>query len=203
LVVAAAVVGCSNTPSKSEALQAIQNAVKEDGSCILPVEILSHLKMQHATKGICVPKEGADKARACVDALVTAGITQRKPDAYMLTWPDEVAGASLEDVPAYERHARNLLYGTCVELVGNLREGRFPCARVHADKILKIASLDATHAGVRYERAIEESPTLAPIDAACGTTTRPPGEASVQFAKSASGWALAPTAEAGTDGGSR
>jgi hypothetical protein len=199
-MLAVVLVGCGSGPSKSQAIEAIQGGVKEDGSCTLPVDILSHVKMQHSTKGICVAKEGATKARACIDALVAAGITQRMPDAYMLTWPDEVATASLSDIPAYERRARNLVYGTCVELSGDLREGRFPCADVHAEKVLKVTGVDDTHADVRYEREIKLRPTLTAIDAACGTVTRPPGESTVGFVKGASGWTLASAAAAADAG---
>jgi hypothetical protein len=193
-VLAVVLAGCGSGPSKSQALESIQSGVKEDGSCTLPVDILAHVKMQHSSKGICVPKEGAEKARACIDALVAAGITQRMPSAYMLAWPDEVATASLADVPAYERRARNLIYGTCVELHGDLREGRFTCADVHAEKVLKVATTDTTHADVRYEREIKVRPTLSAIDAACGAVTRPPGEATVAFAKGTTGWTLAAAA---------
>lgn len=196
--------GCSSGPSKGKALEAIQNGTKEDGSCILPVEILSRVKMQHSTKGICVPKEGAEKARACIDALVAAGVTHKMPDSYMLAWPDEVATASLADVPAYERRARSLIYGTCVELVGELREGRFTCADARADKVIKVTATDDTHAEVRYEREIKLRPSMAAIDAACGAASKPPGDATVTFVKGSDGWTLASAAGAGavgSDGG--
>lgn len=182
---------CSSGPSKQQALEAIQGGVKEDGSCTLPLDILSQIKVQHATKAVCVPREGAAKARACIDALVAAGITRPMSESYMLTWPDEVTGVSLNDIPAYERRARNLSYGTCVELTGDLRAGRFTCAGVRARKVLKITTTDATHADVRYERELEPKAALPAIDAACGTVTRPPGEAQVGFVKGASGWELA------------
>ena len=194
-LVGALLVGCSSGPSKSAAYDAIQaSGVREDGSCTLPVEMLTTIKVQHATKAMCVPREGAEKARACVEALVTAGITRKMPETYMLTWPDEVSGASLSDVPAYDRRARNLTYITCVELVGDMRDGRFPCADVHADKVLKVTTIDPTHADVRYERDVKLKPTLPAIDAACGAVTRPPGEATVAFVKGASGWVLASAA---------
>jgi hypothetical protein len=189
---------CSSGPSKSQAFEAIQSGVKEEGSCILPVEMLKQFKVQHSTKAVCVPKEGAPKASACLDALVTAGVTHRMPDAYMLGWPDEVASASLSDVPAYERRARNLVFGSCVELVGDLRDGRFTCADVRADKVTKVTSTDPTHAEVRYDREIKLRPTLTGIDAACGTATRPPGDSTVALEKGAAGWALA---SASTDAG--
>jgi hypothetical protein len=192
---AAGLVACGSGPSKSQALETIQARAKEDGNCTLPVSILTQLKMQHMSKGVCVPKEGAAKARACVDALIAANVTRRMPDAYMLAWPDEVSGASLSDVPAYDRRSRDLMYSICVEQVGGLREGRFACADVRAQKVLKVTTTDETHAEVRYERAITVEPTLAAIDAACGATTRPPAEATVTFLKSTSGWAIAPAVD--------
>ncbi len=203
-VLAIALAGCSKGPSKAQAFASVQTGVKEDGSCTLPLEILSHVKMQYATKAICVPKEGADKARLCIDGLVAAGITSRMPESYMLAWPDEVATASLSDIPAYERRARNLVYGSCVELTGNLRDGRFTCAEVHASKVVRVAALDDTHADVQYEREIALKPSLAAIDAACGTVTRPPGESTIGFVKTGSTWglaSLAPAGDGGPDGG--
>ena len=94
------------------------------------------------------------KAKPCVDALVLAGITHPKPDSYMVAWPDDVSTATLADVPAYERRARNLVFALCVELSVDLREGRFPCADVRAEKILKITTPDPAHADVRYAREI-------------------------------------------------
>jgi hypothetical protein len=188
-------VACSAGPSKSQAFEAIQAGVKEDGRCTLPVGILTQLKMQHTSKGICVPKEGAAQARKCIDALIAANVTRKMPDAYMLTWPDEVSAASLSDVPAYDRHSRELTYSICVELVDGMREGRFNCAAVNAENVLKVTASDDTHAEVRYERTIMLRPTLAAIDAACGTTTRPPGEATVKFVKGPSGWVLAPAVD--------
>jgi len=199
-VLAVILLGCGKGPSKSQAFEAIQSGAKEDGSCTLPVDILSHVKMQYTTKGICVPKEGSEKARACMNALVAAGITKAMPAEYMLTWPDEVSSASLSDIPAYERRARNLVYGSCVELSGNLRDGRFPCADVQPSKVLKVTALDDTHADVIYERAIALRPMLTAVDAACGAVTRPPGESTVAFVKSDTGWVLASAAAAG-DGG--
>jgi hypothetical protein len=201
LVAPVLLTGCSKGPSKSQAFEAIQSGVKEDGSCTLPVDILSRVKMQYATKGICVPKEGAEKARTCIDALVAAGVTKRMPDAYMLAWPDEVATASLVDIPAYERRARNLVYSECVELAGELRDGRFGCAVVQAEKVLRVTALDDTHADVAYERNLALKPLLTAIDAACGTVTRPPGEATVAFSKTAGTWGLASLAPAGDGGG--
>jgi hypothetical protein len=198
--IGAVLVACGSGPSKSQAFEAIQSGIKEEGNCVLPVDFLGRVKMQHTTKGICVPKEGADKARACVDALVAAGVTHRMPDAYMLAWPDEVTIASLTEIPAYERRPRSQIYATCVELVGELRDGRFSCADVRAEKVIKVTATDDTHADVRYERELKLKPSLAAIEAACGNVTRPPGESSVPFVKGASGWTLASAAGAG-DGG--
>lgn len=193
VVVSSLAVGaCGSGPSKTVALEVIQAGIEEDGSCTLPLEVLSQLKMQHGSKGICVPKEGAAKAKACVDALVAANITHRMPDDYMVAWPDEVSGASLSSVPAYERRARNLIFSTCVELSGNLREGRFHCADARAEKVLKVKTFDATHADVTYAREIGFSPSLAAIETACGTTTHPPGEANVVLVKADGGWKLSP-----------
>jgi hypothetical protein len=187
---AAWLVACGNGPSKTQALEAISANIKEDGTCTLPVTTLAQLKIQHTTKAICAPKEGADKGKSCLEALVTAGITHPMPDAYMLAWPDEVAGASLTDVPAYERRARNNVYSTCVELAGDLREGRFTCADVRAEKILRVKERDATHADVEYQREINVRPPLAALDAVCGVVTRPPAEATVPFVKTGTGWTL-------------
>ncbi|MBX3190314.1 MAG: hypothetical protein KF819_25165 [Labilithrix sp.] len=184
------IAACSNGPSKAAALDAIQAGIKEDGSCTLPLDILSSLKVQHATKGICVPKEASPKVKACVEALVAANITHRMPDDYMVAWPDDVSASSLSDVPAYERRARNLVFSTCVELAGNLRDGRFNCAEARAEKILRVKTTDETHADVTYAREIGLKPSLPAIDAACGTATRPPGEATVAFVKTESGWGL-------------
>lgn len=192
------VVACSGGPSKSAAMEAIQSGVKEDGSCTLPVDILSKVKIQYVTKGLCVPKEGADKARACVDALVAAKVTQRKPDAYMVGWADDIAAMSLKELPASSRHARTLDYSLCVELPAELRDGRFPCAAAKADKILKVTALDDKNADVRYSRAIEIHPTLAAIEAACGAVSRPPGESTIAFVKGGDGWILASAAPAGS-----
>ena len=159
-------------------MDAIRSGVKEDGSCTLPLDILSKVKIQHATKGLCVPKEGAGKARACVDALVAANVTQRKPDAYMVGWADDIAAMSLKDLPASSRHARTLDYSLCVELPADLRVG----AREAAD--------------VRYARALEMKPTLPAIEAACGTVSRPPGESKIGFVKAGGDWVLASLAPA-------
>lgn len=200
VVLGGLLVGCGKGPSKSQAFDAIQAGPREDGTCTLPVDILSHVKMQYATKGICVPREGSDKARACINALVAAGVTRAMPPDYMVGWPDEVSSASLSDIPAYERRARNLVYSSCVELSGNLRDGRFNCADVHASKVLKVTATDETHADVLYEREIAMRPMITAVDTACGVVTRPPGESTASVVKSGTGWVLASGASTG-DGG--
>ncbi len=193
---AAFVAGCGSGPSKSQAFEAIQANVKEDATCTLPVGMLTQFKMQHTSKGVCIPKEGAPTAKPCIDALVKANVTHRMSETYMLAWPDEVSATSLSSVPAYDRRARDITYSTCVELVPGLREGRFTCAEVHAEKVIKITATDDTHAEVRYERAITLRPMLAAIEAACGQITRPPGESTVKFVKSASGkWEIPPVVD--------
>lgn len=195
----AALLACGSGPSKSQALETIQAGIKEDGNCTLPIEILTKLKVQHVTKGMCVPKEGADKAKACLDALVAAGVTHPMPEAYMLAWPDDVSSASLSVIPAYERRPRNLVYTACVELTGGLRTGLFTCADARAEKVTKVESKDPTHADVGYEREVTLRPTLTAIDAACGTVSRPPTATTAQLVKSGGTWALASSAAG--DGG--
>ena len=187
--------GCGSGPSRAQALEVIQSGVREEGSCTLPVAMLRGFKMQHATKGICVPKEGGPELKACIDALVAANITRRMPDAYMVAWPDDVSGASFQDIPAYDRRPRNLVYSTCVELAGELRGGRFTCADAKVEKVLQVTARGPAHADVLYAREIVVRPTLAAIDAACGAVSRPPADATVSLAKGEKGWALASGAE--------
>jgi len=87
-----------------------------------------------------------------------------------------------------------------LELAGELRDGRFGCAAVQAEKVLRVTALDDTHADVAYERKLTLRRSLTAIDTACGTVTRPPGEATVSFVKTDSTWGLASLAPAG-DGG--
>lgn len=202
VVTALAVAACNGGPSKSAAMDAIQSNVREDGSCTLPLDILATVKIQHVTKGLCVPKEGAAKARACVDALVAANVTRRMPDAYMVGWADDIAAKPLSELPASSRHARSLDYSICVELPPELRNGRFPCADAKADKILKVTKLDDHNADVVYSRSIAIKPTLAAIEAACGTVSRPPGEATLGFVKAGSDWVLASLAPAASSSAS-
>lgn len=184
---------CGGGPSKSSALETIQGSVKEEGNCTLPLELLSKLKVQHSTKAVCVPKEGAEKAAACIQALVAAGVTKPMPESYMVAWPDDVASASLKDIPAYERRARNLVYSTCAEL-GLLRDGRFACADAKADKVTSVTVLDDKTADVRYTRQLAMRPSLAAIEAACGTVVRPLPDVAVTFTRleGKGPWAIAP-----------
>jgi hypothetical protein len=184
---------CGSGPSKAQALEAIQRDVKEDGSCTLPVDVLGKVKMQYASKGICVPLEGADKARACLDALVAAGVTKPMPSSYMVDWTDE---AALPGVSPYDKKARNLVFKSCVEMSGLLREGRFACADAKADHVVKITKVDDTKVDVRYARTLTNKPWLADVEKACGSITPPPPEASVALAKDSAGWSIAPSGSA-------
>lgn len=189
---------CNGGPSKGQALETLQRDLKEDGSCTLPIAVIRQLKMQYSSNGACVPNEGAEKSLACVNELVSLGITHTKSPAYMVDWED---GATLEGV--YERHARNLVYKTCVDMDG-LREGRFPCAEARADKIVRVKAVDDTHAEVRYARDLAFRPSLAAIEKACGEITRPTEETTANFVKGDSGWKIAPASGEGAgtaDGG--
>lgn len=180
---------CSG-PSKAEALDAIRAGVTEDGSCTLPLDVMKQLKMQYSSRGMCVPKEGASRAGACVEALAGAGFTTKLDASYMLGWPDEVAGASLRDVPAYDRRARSQLFESCYAMTDALREGRFVCAEVKADKVTRITKRDDTHVDAKYARAMTFAPSLAVIEKACGEVARPPAEGSTPLARGASGWTV-------------
>ena len=190
-IVAISIAACSG-PSKGDALAQIQSSVKEDGSCTLPIDVVSKLKVQYATKGICIPKDDTSKAKACLEALVKVGATHKMGDEYMVAWPDEMSGVSLTDVSAYDRKARKEIFSLCVELTGNLRVGMFTCAEARAEKILKITSDDGKTAKVQYERAVGMRPTLPTIEAACGKVTPPPTDATADFVKDPSGWKLKP-----------
>ena len=122
--------GCGSGPSKSDALQAITQGAAPDALCTLPIEVLSSVKMQYATKSACVPKDLAatDRIRGCMDALAAANLTRPMPASYMREWPDDVAARSLEALPAYERRARELIYVGCWSIDEHLRQGQFSCA---------------------------------------------------------------------------
>lgn len=197
-----ALTACGGGPGKSEALEAIRAGVTEDGSCTLPLEVMKTIKMQYASKGMCAPKEGAASATTCLEALAAAGLTTKLDATYLTAWPDEVAAASLADVPAYERRARSQLFSACWTMSESLREGRFPCAEVKADKVLRVAKKDETHSEVKYAREATFKPDLAAIEKACGAVSRPPAETSVIFTKGAAGWKLGDEA-APADAGSR
>jgi hypothetical protein len=185
LATAILVAACSG-PSKTTALEAIQRDVKEDGSCILGVDVMRQLKMQYASKGVCIPNEGAKVAGTCFEALAAAGVTHPKSPKYMVDWED---GATSNDV--YNRHARNLVYSACYDME-SLRDGRFSCAEGHAEKIIKITSKGDTAAEVVYSRDLAFRPSLVAIEKACGPVSRPPPETTAMFTKGAAGWAVAP-----------
>lgn len=201
--------GCSDLPSKSDALEIVKQSVKEEAICTLPIPLLSRLKMQHASKAICVPRDGgreADEAWACLEALVSSGATKQMPHAYMAEWPDEISGASFDTVSPYERRARELVFKGCVEMTPGLRDGQFHCGQARAEKIVRVSKQEDGQALVRYARAITLDPRLAAIDAACGAVTRPAPEGTIVIAKAtdkkwslASEAAAAPSASAASD----
>lgn len=178
-------VACSGGPSKNAALEAIQQNSKEDGSCTLGLDVMRQLKMQYASKGVCIPNEGAKQAETCFQALAAAGVTHPKSPKYMVDYEDSAAS---NDV--YNRHARNIIFSACYDMEG-LREGRFPCAEAHPDKVLKVTT-QGDRADVLYTRDLAFRPSLAAIEKACGPVTRPAAETNAQFVKGAGGWALAP-----------
>lgn len=201
-------VACNDVPAKKDALAKIQSDVKEDVTCTLPIAIMPLLKMQHTTKAVCVPhetdpagKKTLDDAMACLDALVTAGVTQQMPALYMSEWPDEVSGAAFDAISPYDRRARTLVFKGCVKMVGDLRAGQFRCGTAKADKIVHEAKKDDTHATVEYSRVITLIPELAQIDAACGAVTRPGPDATATFEKTADKqWRVVPDGAPATGG---
>jgi hypothetical protein len=186
---------CSSGPPKAEALETIRKTVKEDDTCVIPVEITKALKMQYVSKAVCVPNTNAQAAARCMSALLAAGVTAPMPTGYMVEWAEE--GTS-DSTTMYEHHARNIVFSTCVEMRG-LRDGRFPCADVQVDKIVRTKKVDDAHADVVYSRIVTVKSSLAGIEAACGPTTRPPEDAVASFEKGPSGWTIAaPAASGGT-----
>ena len=197
-IAAACVVACGSGPSKREALDAVGRDATADAICTLPIDILTQLRMQHATKGMCVAKDepATPKVKKCMDALATAHITQLKPAAYMREWPDDVAARSLSDVPAYERKPRDLLYATCWELSEpRLRQGQFVCAKSTNDKILDMTKIDDAHVDVKVAQKITPSDDLATINEACGgNVTKPPSDVTIRLEKTSAGWMIPPSA---------
>jgi hypothetical protein len=191
------VVACGSGPSKREAMDAIGREATMDALCTLPIDILSQLRMQHATKGMCAPKDdpATPKVKKCLDALVAAHLTQLKPAAYMREWPDDVAARSLSDVPAYERKSRDLVYSTCWELSEpRLRQGQFVCAKATNEKIIDMTKIDEAHVDVKVAQKISPGEDLASIDAACGgNVTKPPADLVIRIEKTSAGWAPTPS----------
>jgi hypothetical protein len=189
---------CSSGPSKREALKAVGGDAAMDALCTLPIDILSQLRIQHVTKGMCVAKDepATPKVKACMDALVAARVTQLKPAAYMREWPDDVAARSLSDVPAYERKSRDLVYATCWELTEpRLRQGQFVCAKSTNDKVVDMTKIDEAHVDVKVSQKITPNDDLAAIDAACGgNVTKPPSDVTIRIEKTSAGWATPPSA---------
>lgn len=189
--------GCGSGPSKREAMDAVGRDATTDATCTLPIDILSQLRMQHATKGMCVAKDdpATPKVTKCLEALVAAHVTQLKPAAYMRQWPDDVAARSLSDVPAYERKSRDLVYAMCWELAEpRLRQGQFVCAKSTNDKIIDTTKVDDAHADVKVSQKVTPSDDLAAIDEACGgNITKPPSDVTIRIEKTSAGWTSAPT----------
>ncbi len=184
------VAACGTGPSKSEAFEIIKRDVKDDAACTLPLDVIQQLKMQYSSKGTCVPNEASQKTRDCIDSLVANSITQTKSQAYMVDWEDS---ASMSNV--YDRHARNIIFRTCVEM-GELRDGRFPCATSKPDHVVRVKELGPDKADVYYDRELSFRPSLAAIEKACGGVTRPPQEGVVSLIKASGGkWQLAPPAQ--------
>lgn len=190
LVLSLAAAACGSGPSKKEALEAVSRNASSDALCTLPIDILSSLKMQYVTKGTCVAKESATTARVkgCMDALSAANVVSPMPPSYMREWPDDVAGASLSDVPAYERKARELIFAGCWSIDDRMREGKFVCAKSSPDKVLEITKLDDTHVDAKVAQTITPGPSLSEIDRACGGITKPPSDVTVRLEKLSTGW---------------
>jgi hypothetical protein len=205
LVIAAGIAivtaACGDLPSKGDALKIVRSEVKEEANCTLPISLLSRLKMQHSSKAVCVPREGGapmDEAMKCLDALVAAGTTKQMPADYMAGWPDELEGPGADSISPYERRARNLLFKGCVEMTGDLREGRFRCGEASAEKVLRVTKKTETTATVRYARAIKLDPTAASIEAACGQLTLPAPEGNVTLEKTDKRWRVVSSDEEAT-----
>lgn len=193
IVTSVLVLACTGGgPSKSEALDAVNRDVKTEALCTLPIDVLSSLKMQYATKGACIQKDLATTARvkACMDALAAANVTQPMPASYMREWPDEVAAKSLSEVPAYERKARDLVFAGCWSLDDRLRQGQFACAKSTPASVVAITKVDEAHADVKVAQTIDPSAALSDIDRACGGVTKPPSDVTVRLEKISTGWSV-------------
>ncbi|MFO0738029.1 MAG: hypothetical protein U0270_19205 [Labilithrix sp.] len=192
VAVGSLLVACSDVPNKTDALSMVQQDVKEEATCTLPINLLPLFKMQHTTKAVCVPREQDpagkktfDDVMACLNALVAANVTKPMPSEYMSEWPDEVTGVGLDSVPAYERRARNSLFKGCVAMGEGLRNGQFRCGQAKAEKVIRVSKTDDTHGQIRYARTLTLDATLASIDKACGAVTRPGPEATATIEKGA------------------
>ena len=190
--------GCGGLPSKTEALEIVQQGQKEEAGCTLPIEMLSKLKMQHVTKSVCVamaslgePPGPMNAQMACLDALVAAGASKRMSQSYMLEWPDETTAAGFDRISPYDRKSRDLVFRGCIEM-GDLREGRFTCGHAKVDHIVRITKKTEKQALVRYGREITLDPALAQVEAACGTVTRPAPESSVTVESIDKKWTIRP-----------
>jgi hypothetical protein len=180
---------CGTNPSKSEAFEIIKRDVRNDAACQLPLDVVQQLKMQYSTKGACVPNEASEKTRGCIDALVANSITQTKSQAYMVDWEDSASMANV-----YDRHARNIIFRTCVEM-GDLRDGRFPCAQSRPDHVVRVKEIPPEKADVFYDRELSFRPSLEGIEKACAGVQRPPQEGVVSLVKTGGKWGIAPPSQ--------
>lgn len=191
---------CSDVPNKEDALAMVQNNVKEDVTCTLPINLMPLFKMQHVTKAVCVPREQDpagkktfDDVMTCLNALVSAGYTKSMPLDYMTEWPDEVSNMKFDALPAGERRARNSLFKGCVAMGDGLRNGQFACGQAKAEHVIRVQKTDDTHAQIRYARTLTLDDKLAAIDKACGAVSRPGPEATATIVKAADkSWSIAP-----------
>lgn len=185
---------CGSGPSKSEALEAVRDGTKTNGTCTLPIEVLSSLKVQYTTMGLCLPKENTGpRTAACLGALANAGIVKAAPESYMREWPDEVAARSLTELPAYERRARSLVFSACwIYPEAQLRQGQFWCAKLTPDKVTELTKVDDAHVDAKYTQTVETLDAIPRIEEACGGLTRPPSSASARLEKADRGWRVAP-----------
>ena len=178
----------------------VQNNVKEDVTCTLPINLMPLFKMQHVTKAVCVPREQDpqgkktfDDVMTCLNSLVTTGYTKEMPPDYMSEWPDEVSTMKFDAVPAGERRARNSLFKGCVAMGEGLRNGQFACGQAKAEHVISVKKTDDMHAQIRYARTLTLDDKLAAIDKACGAVSRPGPEATANIVKAADkSWSLVP-----------
>ncbi|MCA9586793.1 MAG: hypothetical protein KC657_15665 [Myxococcales bacterium] len=180
---------CKTDPPKGEALRVIQRDLKPQGLCTISADILASFKTQYRTKATCLPLTGTPpRASECLDAMVKAGVTRDMPASYMVEWPDEVATAGLDLIPAYDRKARNLIFKRCVAASDELRVGSIECARAEYAKVSKVTTDDPEHATVRVDRELSMRADIADLEKACGPLVRPSVVEIVKMVKRDGAW---------------